>query len=35
MFNMTFESGVVADDWKLSVTVPLHKDKYEKTQHES
>ena len=32
MFNMAFESGVVLDDWRFSVIVPLYKGKGNKTE---
>ena len=30
--NMAFESGVVLEDWRSAVIIPLHKGKREKTE---
>ena len=30
--NMTFESGVVPEDWRAEVVVPLYKGKRKKTE---
>ena len=32
LFNMPFESGVVPEDWRSSVVVPLYKGKGERTE---
>ena len=32
LFFMAFESGVVPEDWKFAVSVPLYKGKGERTE---
>ena len=33
MCNMTFESGVVPEDWRSAVIVPMYKGKGERTKY--